>query len=211
MLSMRQHVNPLSNHYDKVISLPNLSKVFKNPYLPLHLDLGSAAGDFLFKLSLENKNWNYMGIEIREKLVLNAKSKVNYLTSENLFFAHGNAHNLIKDVIDNLNNMHFNSISLYFPDPWFKKKHHKRRIIQNEFIKNLSKLMPRGSIMDVKSDVFELFQHIDHTILNSSFFIRKVDGVNLEKSFNPNGIKTYREEYVINHHLPIFEQIYIRK
>ena len=208
---MRQHVNPLSNHYNQIISLPHLSEIFKNPTLPLHLDLGSASGDFLFKLALENKNWNYMGIEIREKLVQNANTKLNHEVFENLFFAYGNANNLIKDLINNLNEIQFDSISVYFPDPWFKKKHHKRRIIQYDFLKNLSKLMPSGSIIVVKSDVFELFQYIDNTIINSSFFL-KIDGnVDFNNFFNPNGLKTVRENYVIQNNLPIFEQIYIRK
>ena len=208
---MRQHVNPLSNYYDQINSLPHLSEVFKNPALPLHLDLGSSSGDFLFKLAFENKNWNYMGIEIREKLVQNAKAKVNYELLENLFFAHGNANNLIKDLIVNTNEMIFDSVSVYFPDPWFKKKHHKRRIIQYDFITNLSKLMSKGSIMVVKSDVFELFQYIENTILNSTFFLKMDGNVDLKNFFNPNEIKTDRETYVIKNNLPIFEKIYIRK
>ena len=208
---MRQHVNPLSKHYDQIISLPHLSKVFKNPNLPLHLDLGSASGDFLFKLAVENKNWNYMGIEIREKLVQNAKAKLNHEVFENLFFAYGNANNLIKDLINNFNEIKFDSISVYFPDPWFKKKHHKRRIIQNEFIINLSKLMHSGSIILVKSDVFELFEYIDNIILNSSFFLKIDTCFDIHNFFNPNRIKTDRETYVIKNNLPIFEQIYIRQ
>ncbi len=208
---MRQHVNPLSKHYTQIVPIPFLSDIFKNPDLPLHLDIGSASGNFLTRLALENKNWNYMGIEIREKLVINAKSKAEKNNIENLFFAHGNANNLIIDIIDNLNSINFQSISVFFPDPWFKKKHQKRRIIQDEFITNLSKLMPKDGMIFVKSDVFDLFKFIDLTILNTSYFQKIEYSLDSKYCFNPNKLKTERENYVLVNKLPIFEQIYIRK
>ena len=208
---MRQHVNPLSNYYDQIIPIPPVREIFKNPDLPLHLDLGSASGDFLFKLALQNQHWNYIGIEIRERLVINANLKLKDANLSNLFFAYGNAINLIKDIINGLYSIKFDSISVYFPDPWFKKKHHKRRIIQDEFIYDLSKVMHKGSFIFVKSDVLELFQYIDLTILNSSSFLKVDRSLELKNSFNPTELRTDRENYVVDKRLPIFEQIYVRE
>ena len=73
---MRQHVNPLSNNFNQIARMPSLSEMFGDPKLNFHLDIGSAAGDFLFDLALINTSWNYLGIEIRERLVKNAKFKV---------------------------------------------------------------------------------------------------------------------------------------
>ena len=206
---MRQHVNPLSNYYDQIIPIPSLKEVFKNPDLPLHLDLGSGSGEFLCKLALQNQNWNYMGIEIREKLVLSAKSKFRNL--ENIFFAYGNANNLIQDLINKLSKINFNSISVNFPDPWFKNKHHKRRIIQCKLINNLSTLMPKGSFFIVKSDVFPLFKDINITVLGSSYF-QKIDkdSIDFKSFFNPNRLQSDREIYALLKNLPVFEQVYIR-
>ena len=66
---MRQHVNPLSNIFKNTEPIPPLDQIFENPFLPLHLDIGCASGDFLFELAINNKNWNYLGIEIRRKYV----------------------------------------------------------------------------------------------------------------------------------------------
>ena len=63
---MRQHVNPLSKSFQEIEIIPSLDKIFQDPRLPLHLDIGSASGDFLFDLALENNNWNYLGIEIEK-------------------------------------------------------------------------------------------------------------------------------------------------
>ena len=101
---MRQHVNPLSKNFFEIDPIPPLNQVFENPKLPLHLDIGCASGDFLFELSLKNKNWNYIGIEIREKLVLNANLKMKSRENKNLYFSFGNANNIFNKVSDFLDN-----------------------------------------------------------------------------------------------------------
>ena len=48
---MRQHVNPLSNNFNQIERLPSLSEMFGDSKLNLHLDIGCAAGEFLFDLA----------------------------------------------------------------------------------------------------------------------------------------------------------------
>ena len=55
---MRQDVNPLSKNFQEIEILPPMDQIFDNPNLPLHIDIGSASGNFLFDLAFENKNWN---------------------------------------------------------------------------------------------------------------------------------------------------------
>jgi len=66
---MRQHVNPLSSNFNLIEIIPSLSEIFGDSKLNLHLDIGCASGEFLFDLAVMNKSWNYLGIEIRERLV----------------------------------------------------------------------------------------------------------------------------------------------
>ena len=86
---MRQHVNPLSSNFNQIKRIPSLSEMFGNSKLNLHLDIGCAAGEFLFDLALDNTSWNYLGIEIREKLVLNANLKMKNEENKNLYFFFG--------------------------------------------------------------------------------------------------------------------------
>ena len=206
---MRQHVNPLSKNFFEIDPIPPLNQVFENPKLPLHLDIGCASGDFLFELSLKNKNWNYIGIEIREKLVLNANLKMKSRENKNLYFSFGNANNIFNQS-NNKSIINFiTSISFNFPDPWFKKKHHKRRVIQPELIKLLSNSMKRGSLIFIKTDVRDLFDHMELTISESIKF-KKIPYQDFKfyESFNPNRIQTNREKYVILNQLKIYESIY---
>ena len=206
---MRQHVNPLSKDFSEIDPIPPLNEVFENPKLPLHLDVGCASGEFLCELSLKNKNWNYLGIEIRKKLVLNANLKMKSKENKNLYFSFGNANNLFdhpknKSIIDFIASISFN-----FPDPWFKKKHHKRRVIQPELINFLSNSMQKGSLIFIKTDVKELFHHMEQIISENKKFQKLAnEDVNFEQSFNPNKIKTNREKYVISNQLNIYESIY---
>ncbi len=208
---MRQHVNPLSKHFFEINPIPPLNEVFENPKLPLHLDIGCASGDFLFDLSLKNKDWNYIGIEIREKLVINANLKMKNRQYKNLYFSFGNANNIFdhpenKSLVDSIR-----SISFYFPDPWFKKKHHKRRVIQPEIINFLSNSMQSRSLIFIKTDVKELFEYMEN-IISASLKFKKLakEDFLLNRSFNPNKIQTNREKYVILNQLKIYESIYMK-
>jgi len=208
---MRQHVNPLSKNYDKIERIPSLIEMFGDPKLNLHLDIGCAAGDYLFDLALVNKSWNYLGIEIREKLVRTAKLKVREREVKNLYFAFGNAINILNDVQSKFTIKNVKSISFNFPDPWFKKRHYKRRVIQPEFINILSNLLKTGSLIFIKTDVKDLFDYMDSTI-STNFHFKTIDknNFNYSESFNPTKLTTNREEYVILKNLDIFEKIYIK-
>ena len=208
---MRQHVNPLSRNFDEIESMPSLIEMFDDYKLNLHLDIGSASGDFLFDLALVNSNWNYLGIEIRQRLVKTAKLKLKEKEIKNLYFVFGNAYNIMDNVQSKFIIKNVQSISFNFPDPWFKKKHHKRRVIQPEFINIISNSMQKGSLIFIKTDVKDLFDYMDRTILSNLNF-NKIDkkDFNFSESFNPNKIQTNREKYTILNELDIFESIYIK-
>ena len=209
---MRQHVNPLSKNFKEVEGIPSLLEMFGDTKLNLHLDIGCSSGELLFDLALFNTSWNYLGIEIREKLVKTAKLKLREREIKNLYFLFGNANNIMSDLKSKFIIEHIKSISFNFPDPWFKKRHYKRRVIQPEFINVLSRSMQNGSLIFIKTDVEDLFDYMHYTILSNLNFkkLEKKD-FNYSESFNPKRFQTNREKYVLINKLDIFEGIYIKK
>ena len=206
---MRQHVNPLSKYFQEVESIPKIDQIFKYPNLPTHLDIGCASGNFLFQLAENNKNWNYLGVEIREKLIINANDKLKEKDIDNLYFIFGNADNLLKNWVVQYPDRILESASIYFPDPWFKKKHHKRRIIQTKFLNKLSLIMSNKSLLFLKSDVEELYHYMNSVISNSLIFEKVTNkDLNYLETFNPLKIKTEREKYASSKQLTIYETIY---
>ena len=208
---MRQHVNPLSSNFKQIERIPSLSEMFGDSKLNLHLDIGCAAGEFLFDLALVNTSWNYLGIEIREKLVKNAKLKLFEREINNLYFLFGNANNILNDDQSKFIIKNLKSISFNFPDPWFKKRHYKRRVIQPEFIKILSNSLQKDTLIFIKTDVKDLFDYMDYTISsNLNFKTLDKKDFNYSASFNPNKVKPNREKYVIVNQMDIYERIYIK-
>ena len=206
---MRQHVNPLSKVFNDIEPIPPLQEIFNDPTKPLHLDIGCGSGNFLLNVANQNKNWNYIGLEIREKLVEKAKLKLKNESVDNLFFAFGNAHHLIADSIGKFPTDIVLSVSFNFPDPWFKKKHHKRRIVQTHLIHKISQLMAYGGYISIKSDVKELFEYMDMTIIKSKSFKNYIyQSSEIFDSYNPMNLKTNRENYVIRKNLKVFEKLY---
>ena len=208
---MRQHVNPLSKNFYEIERIPSFVEMFGNSKLPLHLDIGCAAGEFLLDLASVNTNWNYLGIEIREKLVKTARLKVRDREINNLYFVFGNANNILNDFRNSFLIKNLKSISFNFPDPWFKKRHYKRRVIQPDFINILSNFMQKGSLIFIKTDVKDLFDYMDCTI-SSNFNFKKIDKKNFmySESYNPFKFQTNREKYVVVNGLNIFESIYMK-
>ena len=206
---MRQHVNPLSKFFQEIEPIPTLSEIFNQPWNPLHIDVGCGSGNFLLQLANQNKSWNYIGLEIREKLVNNAKLKLKNQSLDNLFFAFGNANYLIDDCIGKFPADVVLSVSFNFPDPWFKKKHQKRRIIQPQLINKISQLMAYGGYISIKSDVEELFEYMDMTISNSKSFINYIyQDSDILNSYNPLNLKTNREKYDVGKNLKVFQKLY---
>ena len=208
---MRQHVNPLSKNFEEIERIPCLIEMFYDSELNLHLDIGCAAGELLFDLALDNANWNYLGIEIRERLVKTAKLKVRKRDIRNLYFIFGNAHNILNDFHCKYLFKNIKSISFNFPDPWFKKKHYKRRVIQQDFIDILSNLLQKGSLIFIKTDVKDLFEYMNHKILRN-FKFKQIEEKDFKysESFNPNKLQTSREKHVILNQLDIYERIYMK-
>ncbi len=208
---MRQHVNPLSKNFDEIERIPPLINMFDDFKLPIHLDIGCAAGDFLFDLAFVNSNWNYLGIEIRERLVKKAKLKARERGFKNLYFIFGNANKILNNFDSKFLIQNLKSISFNFPDPWFKKRHYKRRVIQPEFINILATSMQKSSLIFIKTDVKDLFDYMDFTI-SSNFNFKKISKKDFKysESFNPNRVQTNREKHAIDNELDIFESVYIR-
>ncbi|KVH89315.1 tRNA (guanine-N-7) methyltransferase, partial [Cynara cardunculus var. scolymus] len=82
---VRQHVNPLSSTLSIPVEVPNWNDVFEHPKLPLVVDIGSGSGRFLMWLAKRNPgSKNYMGLDIRKKLVTRAEKWAKELALSNM-------------------------------------------------------------------------------------------------------------------------------
>ncbi len=207
---MRQHVNPLSQFFQLPLSLPSKSILFKNPHYPIHLDIGSAKGEFLIELALKFRNWNFLGLEIRETLVHSSERKRKKLGLQNLKFLYCNVNISLDEWLSDLDLDQLKRVSIQFPDPWFKRKHIKRRVLKKSLLHSIARYMCKDGELFIQSDIYALIEYMTNTIDESIYFDRKiVKGLEwLEK--NPYEVSTDRELFVLKKNMIIYRAMYTR-
>ena len=207
---MRQHVNPLSQFFQLPLSLPSKSILFGNSHHPIHLDIGSAKGEFLIELASNHPNWNFLGLDIREPLVSSSERKRKKLGLQNLKFLYCNVNISLDEWLSDLELDQLKRVSIQFPDPCFKRKHLKRRVFNQSLLNSIARYMSKDGELFIQSDIFKLIDYMSNLIDDSIYFDRKfVKGLKwFEK--NPYEVSTDRESFVLKQDLPIYRAIYIR-
>ena len=165
---VHQHVNPLAPYYRQAPRPIEINEIFADPSQPLLLDIGCARGRFLLRMATAQPDWNYLGVEIREPLVDEANRLATEAGLSNLHYEFCNAMLWLDRLIGNIPAGRLQMVTIQFPDPWFKKKHAKRRMVNAELVATVvDKLAPDGGIFiqtDIEplaDEMFELFRADD--------------------------------------------------
>ena len=182
---IRNHVNPLADR--KEISFDGFSN--QNNII---VDIGSYRGEFAQKLVNEfGDSKNFILFEIR-------KPFFEYLT--NLFIENNNVAVFDGDAARNLKSIlepsikkgvFIEKIFINFPDPWFKEKHKKRRVVNENFLNEIKTWLPKETEVVFQTDQKPLFKE-------TKKLIKEVKGFKIKKLWKPYwGIRTYWEEMKI--------------
>jgi tRNA (guanine-N7-)-methyltransferase len=199
---IRQHVNPLSNKYQHIFTPPDWNKIYFNLSLPFHLDIGCGRGRFLLQMAQLQQSINFLGVEIREPLVREANQLRDEYKLKNLHYIFTNINNSSEILLSSLPKNSLELVTIQFPDPWFKKKHLKRRVVQPELVKSLAKYLVAGGKVFLQSDVREVAVEMGDRFLENRQF-KALDGqICLEE--NPFPIPTEREIATINKGEPVY-------
>ena len=207
---MRQHVNPLSQFFQLPLSLPSKNVLFKKSHYPIHLDIGSAKGEFLIELATKYPDWNFVGLEIREPLVSLCEKKRRKLELNNLKFLFCNVNVSLDEWLSDLDYGQLKRVSIQFPDPWFKRKHFKRRVLKTNILNSIAKAMSKDGEIFIQSDIFKLIEYMTNTIDKNRYFNRKDIGDLRVINENPYNVKTDREIFSLKKNLLIYRVMYIR-
>lgn len=205
---VRQHVNPLSLKYQIPVPVPDWEAIFDEINRPLHLDIGSARGQFLFEIAPQQPDWNFLGLEIRRSLVEQAIALRDEQALSNLHFLFCNANVSLMPVLKSLPEGVLQRVSIQFPDPWFKKRHQKRRVVQPELVETLATCLVPGSIVFLQSDVEAVVRAMCDRFAEHPAFTRQHEQWLPE---NPLGISTEREDMTLEKGEPVYRAIFTRK
>jgi tRNA (guanine-N7-)-methyltransferase len=207
---VRQHVNPLSRFFQLPLELPPPAELFADPSQPLHLDIGCARGRFLLALAQQQPSVNHLGVEIRRALVSAAEADRQALGLNNLHYLFCNANVSLQDWLAALPAGQLDLVSIQFPDPWFKKKHHKRRVLQPALLLAIAAALAPGKRFFLQSDVLAVIEPMVAITEASGCFSRPAEDQRPWRADNPLPVPTERETYVLNQQLPVYRVLYER-
>jgi tRNA (guanine-N7-)-methyltransferase len=128
------------------------------------LEIGFGDGDALATNALNNPSVDYLGIEVHEPgighlLLLLERAAITNVRA----IAHD-----ASDVVPLIADASFDAVDLFFPDPWPKKRHHKRRLVQQPFVAELSRVLKRGGFLHVATDWADYARHTREVLAQSA-------------------------------------------
>jgi tRNA (guanine-N7-)-methyltransferase len=128
---------------------------------PVEIEVGSGKGTFLLNQAREYPEINYFGIEWANKYYKHAVDRIGRWGLENVRLIRTDAAFLISEHIPDESIQRFH---LYFPDPWPKARHNKRRFFNHENIIQILRILKPGGVINIATDHAEYFVQMEEVI-----------------------------------------------
>jgi tRNA (guanine-N7-)-methyltransferase len=122
---------------------------------PVEIEVGTGKGLFLLHAATTRPDTNFFGIEIVRKYQLYAATRYAIRNLPNVKTACADAHLVLRDFVAAGS---VRAVHVYFPDPWWKKRHRKRRVFTPEFAADSARVLAVGGRLLIASDVEEYFR-----------------------------------------------------
>jgi tRNA (guanine-N7-)-methyltransferase len=134
---------------------------------PVVLEIGFGDGETLVQQAAENPDQNYLGVEVHEPGVGHCLLRARDAGIDNLRVL---MHDAIDVLAHQIPSASLSRVNLYFPDPWPKKRHHKRRIVQEGFLTTIADRLVEGGTLNIATDWADYREHIDDVFSRSEYF-----------------------------------------
>ncbi len=124
---------------------------------PVELEIGSGKGTFLLAAATQCPNHNFVGIEWARAYCDFAADRLRRHGLTNARMVRSDANWWIRAHVPDQS---LHALHVYFPDPWPKARHHKRRLIQTSFLQQAVRILVPGGVLRVVTDHAGYFEHI---------------------------------------------------
>lgn len=207
IVRVREHVNPLSRKYQNQTAPPAWAEIYAIANQPLHLDIGCGRGRFLLEMAQQQPDWNFLGLEIREPLVEQANERRNELEFSNLHYLFCNANITLKSLLASLPMGVLQRVTIQFPDPWFKRRHQKRRVVQPALVEAIAQFLGSSGEVFLQSDVEAVVLEMRDRFDAHPGFTRQHQDWLLT---NPMPVPTEREASTLERGEPVYRSLFTR-
>ncbi|QGJ69485.1 tRNA (guanine-N(7)-)-methyltransferase [Planctomycetales bacterium 10988] len=123
---------------------------------PLEIEVGTGKGLFLRNFSPRQPETNFLGMEIAARYARYAAYRAAKHSMENVRIYSGDALRIFREVIPDAC---VAGVHVYFPDPWWKARHHKRRVLQRPFLLDILRVLEPGGLFHFWTDVEPYFKN----------------------------------------------------
>lgn len=199
---VHQHVNPLAPYFRFTPQAIEIEKIFADAKLPLFLDIGCARGRFVLRMAETDKTQNFLGVEIREPLVAEGNRIAEEKKLTNLHYEFCNAMIALDRLLQKIPAGILQTVTIQFPDPWFKKKHAKRRMVNRELVAAVVRHLSDGGKIFVQTDIEFLAEEM------FALFREREELKGIPINENPFPVKTEREQAVEEKCLPVYRAVF---
>jgi tRNA (guanine-N7-)-methyltransferase len=146
----------LSRHLFAIDTLPRpLDAAWLGRQAPLEVEAGSGKGLFLATAATRHPEHEFLGIEVRPKYARFAAARLAKQKLSNARVVCGDAQRLFRE---HLADASVAAVHVYFPDPWWKARHKKRRLLNEAFLRDVERVLQPGGSLHFWTDVEEYFQ-----------------------------------------------------
>ncbi|HUY33911.1 MAG TPA: tRNA (guanosine(46)-N7)-methyltransferase TrmB [Pirellulales bacterium] len=122
---------------------------------PLEIEVGSGKGLFLSSAAAARPEHDFLGTEVARKYALHAAARLKRRSLANACLVYGDA---LRVFHDHLPDESLVAVHVYFPDPWWKARHKKRRVMNARFLRDAQRALQAGGTLHFWTDVREYFE-----------------------------------------------------
>ncbi|RMH44024.1 MAG: hypothetical protein D6689_03425 [Deltaproteobacteria bacterium] len=195
---VRNHVNPLSPAFSVLRGRrPDIPRG-----MPVEVEVGCADAQFLFERAARCPDRFYVGLEIREELVDAVNRRA---TDEGVpvcaVFCNANEH--LRELFDPES---ISRIYINFPDPWFKRRHRKRRMVDAGLARDCARALAGGGELFVQTDVWDVA--LDALAAFDGVLDNRAGEWSFWKQGNPFGATSWRERQCAARGRPVWRLLF---
>lgn len=166
---------------------------------PIYLELGMGRGKFLTTLAKQHKDINFIGMEMKEEVLLKAVEKAHENHLNNILFIWGDANKILELFEEG----EIDRVFINFCDPWPKRRWAKRRLTHTRFLENYKKLLTNQGEIHFKTDNEKLFEFSLNEFAGADLKLKNIS-LNLAESDFENNVTTEYEDKFMNQGLKIY-------
>ena len=134
---------------------------------PRVLDIGFGDGDALATSAANFPALDYLGVEVHEPGVGHLLLLLEQAALTNVRVIVRDGAEVLPQLLPDAS---FAAVNLFFPDPWPKKRHHKRRLVQPPFVAELARVLERGGLLHIATDWADYARHTREVVEQSPRF-----------------------------------------